>query len=103
MRILRALTIAASVAITSLTLPPVAIGMECRDLCFNFYPPPSLLSEHGDERDRCQHRINESGGFCTIHGKLNLGLDLPRGIGYKPQNYRDIRKYYWDVYGIRIR
>lgn len=100
MHILGHMTVAAAVAITSMALPPIAFGMECRELCFGFYPQRSLLARGGDNRDECQRRINDSGGFCTIHGKLNLGKDLPRGIGYRREDYTDPRQYDWDVYGV---
>ena len=100
MHILGHLTVAASVAIASLALPSVSFGMECRELCFGFYPPSSLVSSNGSQDDQCDRRIKDSGGFCTIHGRLNLGMDRPRGINYHRRDYTDPRKYDWDVYGI---
>ena len=100
MRTLGLLTVAAAVALATYTVPTISYGMECRELCFDFYPPKSLMAKGGDETDECQRRINDSGGFCTIHGKLNLGMDLPRGINYRREDYIDPRKYDWDVYGI---
>lgn len=100
MRTLGYLAVAATVVVSALALPPAPVkAMECRELCFGFYPPQSLLSENNDERDLCQKRINSTGGFCTDHGRLNLSLDLPRGIGYRKQDYADPRYYYWDHYG----
>lgn len=93
------LAIATTLAVTSYAAPGVSFAMECRELCFGFYPQHSLLQE-GDSRDECDRRIKDSGGFCTIHGKLNLGMDRPRGIDYRREDYTDPRKYDWDVHGI---
>lgn len=100
MRILGHLTVVASVAIASFAIPTISYGIECRDLCFNFYPPKSLVASGGGQSDECDRRIKDSGGFCTIHGKLNLGMDRPRGIDYRREDYTDPRKYDWDVHGI---
>lgn len=100
MRIPGHLIIAASLAITSFAIPSFSYGMECRELCFGFYPPRSLLAS-GNNEDECERRIKDSGGFCTIHGKLNLGMDLPRGINYRREDYIDPRQYDYDVFGIR--
>jgi hypothetical protein len=93
------LAIAASVAITAYAVPSTSFAMECRELCFGFYPQHSLLQE-SSASDECQRRINDSGGACTIHGKRNLGMDMPRGVNYRREDYVDPRKYDWDVYGI---
>lgn len=96
MHILGHLTVAASVAITSFALPSVTLAMECSELCYGFYPPTSLFSSGGSQDDQCDRRVRDSGGSCTIHGKLNLGMDRPRR-----EDYIDRRKYDWDAHGIR--
>jgi hypothetical protein len=95
MRLLGSLTIAAAVAISTFSIPTTSQGIECRQLCYGIYPPKSLL-ESGDARDECQRRINDSGGTCTINGKMNRGLDMPPGVGYRRQDYRDPRKWDYD-------
>lgn len=91
------MTIAAAVAITMFSIPSVSFGIECRALC-NSGPPPSLISDSGDDRDECQRKIDDSGGFCTNNGKLNLGKDLPRGMNYRPQDYHP-RRTFNEVFG----
>jgi hypothetical protein len=95
MHVLGHLTVAASVAITSFALPSVSFAMECYELCFGFYPPTSLVSGGGSQDDQCDRRVRDSGGSCTINGKMNLGLDVPRRKDHRRENPR---RYDWDVH-----
>ena len=79
MRITTQLSIAAALAVTSFgASPSIATAMECSQLCRDFLPQPSLTSS-GDDYD-CQDIIDDSGGSCTINGKRNVFMELPRDI-----------------------
>jgi hypothetical protein len=81
----------AATAVVSLGVPPgIGIAMECRQLCNEFLPNHSLTT--ADDYD-CQDAIDDSGGSCTLNGRRNVFMELPRGIGYRREHY-----YYSDAF-----
>ncbi len=71
---------AAGTAIGTIGAPTVSFGMECLQLCRDFTPQVGLLS---NSTYGCQDLITDSGGTCTINGRMNNAMDLPNpGILY---------------------
>ncbi|MDC9822167.1 hypothetical protein PRN20_00350 [Devosia sp. ZB163] len=94
MRKLTALIIAASMAGSIYAVPTISFAMDCSLLCYGFYPPQSLLSDRNDD-DQCERRVNDSGGFCTKNGKLNLGKDVPTREDYLRRYHRQRTDLRW--------
>jgi hypothetical protein len=85
MTVLTKFALAAASAVVCIGTPSSAtFAMECRQLCDEFLPNHSLT--HVDSYD-CQDAIDDTGGFCTNNGRLNLMKELPRGIGYRREDY----------------
>ena len=67
-----AITLAAIVAAGA---PTISQGIECLQMCKDFQPQHGVTDDSGYG---CQDMINDSGGFCTLDGKLNTALDMPK-------------------------
>jgi hypothetical protein len=62
-------------AIAAIGAPTISQGIECLQMCKDFQPQHGVTDDSGYG---CQDMINDSGGFCTLDGKLNTALDMPK-------------------------
>ena len=68
------LPLAAAVLVASLSVSTVTFGKSCRQVCREL-PNHGLSSSSNYD---CQRAIADTGGFCTVNGKLNVHQELPR-------------------------
>jgi hypothetical protein len=76
------LPLAAAVLVASISVTTVTVGKSCRQVCREL-PNHGLTSSSSYD---CEDAIRDTGGFCTVNGRLNLHHELPRDWkAYSPE------------------